>query len=120
MLPTAPQKTAVRAPRSGVIQALNARDFGDASALLGAGRMTAEDQIDPRVGIELNVKVGDTIQEGAPIAWLWHDTRGVEIAQEKVLAACQIGDAPTARLPLMIERVSVTGATPYTSPLSTR
>ena len=119
-LPTAPQKTAVRAPRSGVVQGLNARDFGDASALLGAGRMTAEDEIDPRVGIELNVKVGDTIQEGDPIAWLWHDTKGLESAQEKVLAACQIGDEPTAKLPLMIERVSMTGASPYTSTLSAR
>ena len=52
-LPTAKQTTEVKASRSGVISHMDALGLGVAAMRLGAGRETAEDVIDPAVGLEL-------------------------------------------------------------------
>lgn len=66
-LPIAPVQYAVRAPRAGVISALDARAAGWAVVALGGGRRRADDRIDPRVGVseviplQSPVEVGDTL-----------------------------------------------------------
>ena len=70
LLPLAARKVEARAPQSGTIAALNALDIGRAANLLGAGRYTKEDDIDPTVGVELKLKVGDHVEENEILAWL--------------------------------------------------
>jgi thymidine phosphorylase len=70
VLPAAARKVEVRAKQAGTIQDLNALEIGRAANLLGAGRYTKEDSIDPSVGIELNLKVGDHAEENEVLAWL--------------------------------------------------
>jgi pyrimidine-nucleoside phosphorylase len=70
LLPRAARKVEARATTSGTISNLNALEMGRAANLLGAGRYTKEDAIDPAVGIELNLKVGDRAEENDILAWL--------------------------------------------------
>lgn len=70
LLPRAARKVEARATTSGTISGLNALEMGRAANLLGAGRYTKEDAIDPAVGIELKAKVGDRVEENDILAWL--------------------------------------------------
>ena len=54
----------IPATSSGFISILNARLFGEASVVLGAGRKKKGDLIDHSVGIVVHKKVGDSISKG--------------------------------------------------------
>ena len=64
----------VHASHSGVIKWIDSRDIGRASVVLGAGRATKEDSVDPLAGIILTVKPGDTVQIGESIALIQAST----------------------------------------------
>ncbi|MBN4914093.1 pyrimidine-nucleoside phosphorylase, partial [Staphylococcus sp. EG-SA-13] len=64
LLPTAEYQIDYKAKSSGVVSELIANEIGVASMMLGAGRQTKEDDIDLSVGIVLNKKVGDNVNEG--------------------------------------------------------
>ena len=70
LLPRAARKVEARASQSGTIASLDALEIGRAANLLGAGRYTKEDEIDPAVGVELKLKVGDRVEEKEILAWL--------------------------------------------------
>ncbi|MFC2079272.1 thymidine phosphorylase [Candidatus Bipolaricaulota bacterium] len=70
LLPRAARKVEARATQSGTIERLDALAIGKAANLLGAGRYTKEDEIDPAVGVELKLKVGDRVEENGILAWL--------------------------------------------------
>jgi pyrimidine-nucleoside phosphorylase/thymidine phosphorylase len=72
LLPNAMGVREVTSPRSGFVSAIDAEDIGSASAIIGAGRDTKEDQIDPAVGVILEVKVGDKIDAGAVLCRLYY------------------------------------------------
>ena len=61
LLPNATGAREVTSPRAGFVSAIGAGDIGRASAMIGAGRDAKEDQIDPAVGVILEVKVGDKV-----------------------------------------------------------
>lgn len=54
----------VKSNKSGIIKDINAEDIGKIACFLGAGRVKKEDAIDMSVGIVLNKKVNDFVQEG--------------------------------------------------------
>ncbi len=54
----------IRAESSGYISSIDALTVGEAVVSLGGGRTKAEDSIDPCVGYECVVKIGDTVNEG--------------------------------------------------------
>ncbi|MBP0975142.1 MAG: thymidine phosphorylase, partial [Oscillospiraceae bacterium] len=54
----------LKAPRDGWISAMLSEEIGRASVLLGAGRMTKNDAIDPGAGIRLCCKNGDAVKQG--------------------------------------------------------
>lgn len=66
-LPLAPREAAIQAPRSGWLSELGTRQIGVAAAMLGAGRTTKEDKIDPGVGLWLHAKLGQRVEKGQPI-----------------------------------------------------
>ena len=94
----------VTAPRAGYIHHVNAEEYGTAALLLGAGRNTKEDVIDPTAGLFLYAKTGDHIEAGAPIATLYTERENsLAAAEERLLAATLITDeAPTPR-PLIFD-----------------
>ncbi len=105
-LPQAREKIEITAPRAGIVSELNALAIGKAAGILGAGRMTKDDVIDPAVGIEVVRKVGDQVEAGDVLAVLYvNDNANLTQAQEMVTAAYQIGDGPAAPPPLIYERI---------------
>ena len=60
----------VCAPIDGFITRVDAEKVGIASAELGAGRLTLDDEIDPTAGITLLKNYGDTVQAGETVAIL--------------------------------------------------
>jgi len=74
LFPVADQKFEVKATKNGYISSFNTEDIGVAAMLLGAGRKTKEDDVDPSVGIELVKKVGDAVKVGDTLATMIHNS----------------------------------------------
>jgi pyrimidine-nucleoside phosphorylase/thymidine phosphorylase len=108
ILPRAACVELVRAERSGWVHALKAWAVGQASMILGAGRRTAEDAIDPAAGIVLHRTVGDRVAAGDVLAEL-HFNPPFTAALPEALAmfrdAVDIGAEPMTRPPLILERL---------------
>lgn len=62
--PKANYKFEVRSSKMGIVKEINAEDIGKVACFLGAGRVKKDDTIDKTVGIILNKKVHDFVQEG--------------------------------------------------------
>jgi pyrimidine-nucleoside phosphorylase len=55
-------------PPPGVVQRIDARAIGELAGSLGAARRRLGEQIDPAVGLELLLRVGERSEEGQPVA----------------------------------------------------
>ncbi|HOQ37516.1 MAG TPA: pyrimidine-nucleoside phosphorylase [Acetivibrio sp.] len=64
LLPQARKHIEVKASESGFINSIDAESIGVSAMLLGAGRKTKEDKIDPSAGITILRKVGDEVKIG--------------------------------------------------------
>ncbi len=105
-LPTAPDRAAVVAPRSGFVTTLRAESLGVASNLLGAGRSQVGDPVDHAVGIVTRVAIGDEVRAGDLLAELHHrDGRGVAEAVALCAGAIDIGDHQPPRREHVIDHV---------------
>lgn len=94
ILPSAPLQRDVLATAGGTVQRISARRIGEAVARLGAGRARKGDDVDPAVGIVLEIEVGDRIDAGQRIAQV--HARSSEDAQrvvDSVQSAIALGDA---------------------------
>jgi pyrimidine-nucleoside phosphorylase len=99
-LPQAQYIEPIKAPRDGIISAMDTAAIGWSCVHLGGGRLVKSAQIDHAVGLYLPVKVGDQIADGAQIGVIHaNDKDKLVQAQEEILAALTIGDTPVARLP---------------------
>jgi pyrimidine-nucleoside phosphorylase len=103
-LPAARLVKAVLAGRSGFLSMVNARDVGETSVLLGAGRAKKEDPIDHAVGIIVHHKVGDWVADGQPLFTV-HANREdlLQAALERLSGAVAWSDTPVAELPLFYD-----------------
>lgn len=105
LLPQARYQIPLLAQSSGVVSQWVADEVGVAAMMLGSGRETKEDIIDPAVGIELCAKVGDPIQEGQPLAILHSNREDVSEVLARLSAAISIADS--AQVPELIRKVIV-------------
>jgi pyrimidine-nucleoside phosphorylase len=104
ILPRARAVVPVAAPRSGIVQAVDAERIGQASMLLGAGRSRAEDAIDPAAGIVLAIEPGDAVASGVPLMHLHHNNAAAAHDAAAIASmAVIIGDQPVAPLPLVLD-----------------
>jgi pyrimidine-nucleoside phosphorylase len=93
LLPAAKAREQLTASRDGYITGLRARPLGLAANLLGAGRTTLGDQIDPAVGLIMLAKPGARVERGQPLMEIHHrDRHGVEAALALCSDAITIGD----------------------------
>ena len=60
----------IKASKAGYLSKIDALALGQAASLLGAGRLTKEDSIDPNAGIMLHHKIGDKVSIGSHLATL--------------------------------------------------
>lgn len=91
-LPEAPYKIELPAKSAGFISKLVANEIGIAAMQLGAGRATKDDVVDFSVGIVLNKKVGDAIQEGESILTIHSNKQSIEAIIEKLYHNIEISD----------------------------
>ena len=70
----APIITPVIAEEDGVVEKLDAGMVGKAGLGLGMGRQNKDDEIDPRVGMIFNKKIGDDVKKGDILAYVHANT----------------------------------------------
>ncbi len=92
------------APASGYIAEVNADAIGRACIVLGAGRKKTEDPVDFAVGISDLVKIGDRIDQGAPLLVIHANDAARQAEAEKLLAtAFRLSDTPVPPSPAVLE-----------------
>ena len=92
----------VTAETSGYVVGMQAELIGRAAQVLGAGRETKEDVIDPAVGLIMHKRVGDTVQAGEAICTLYvNDEKNLEDAISTMKEAVQIGAKPDRVAPMV-------------------
>lgn len=82
----------VKAKKSGYVSNIVADEIGVASMLLGAGRATKDDIIDLAVGLVLNKKVGDKVEEGESLVTIYANQEDIKDVEEKILNNIDISD----------------------------
>ncbi len=85
----------VIAETGGYIVGMQAELIGRAAQVLGAGRATKEDIIDPAVGLVMQKRVGDKIEKGETFCTLYvNDEKNLEDAISTMREAVHIGAKP--------------------------
>ncbi len=104
LFPKAQYTCTVTSPKSGYITHTDTEAYGIAALTLGAGRNTKEDVIDYAAGICLHAKTGDYVEEGAPLATLYANSKSLFApAATRLINATRIESvAPEAR-PLILD-----------------
>lgn len=105
LLPQAKIVMQVTAAAAGFVSAIDARQVGQASLVLGGGRETKESIIDLSVGIVLHKKVGDSVARGDILATIHaNDPDRLKQANELITGAFELSDTPV-ELPKLIRWV---------------
>lgn len=106
LLPATDGRAEALAPQSGVVSAVDAESVGIASMLLGGGRERSADAIDPRVGVEVLVRIGDRVEEGQPLCILHTGDKGVDAAKARLTEAFTLVDNDVDAPALFLERIA--------------
>jgi pyrimidine-nucleoside phosphorylase len=67
LLPRATKTIVLEAKKGGTVSAIDALALGELSVQLGAGRLRAQDPVDPRVGFEILAPTGTSVGRGDPL-----------------------------------------------------
>ena len=99
-LPKAKFIEPVLAEKSGWVNSVNAREVGETSVQLGAGREKKGDPIDPAVGIMVYAKIGDQVQAGQTVFEIHaNDYEKLIQAKERLKKAIEITQDRVERPP---------------------
>ena len=107
VLPSAPVVVEWRPAVDGVVTGFGARRLGELAGVLGAGRQHPDDVIDPAVGLEVEVGIGDAVGPDGPVAVRVH--AGDDAAARRVIAELDavvaVADGPADPGPLVHHRI---------------
>ena len=107
LLPNATGAQEITTSRGGYVSAIDAELIGQASSMVGAGRNTKEDSIDPAVGVILEVKVGHKIEADSILCRIYYTSEEhVAEAAGLVEDAFKISQQPVEERDLILEVVS--------------
>ena len=110
LLPQAAETVTVRAAATGYVARIDTAGIGLAAQLLGAGRATKDDSIDPAVGLKMQVRLGDSIEEGEELGRLFINHReNLDQAADMVRESVAIADKPEQMSPLIHDRIRSVG-----------
>ncbi len=99
-LPKARIHKTITASKSGWVRTVDAKEVGESSVLLGAGRSKKDDKIDFGVGILVKVKIGDIVAEKQPLFEVHaNDEEKLNQVLEKLRNAVEIVDEPVEAPP---------------------
>ena len=106
-LPQAKCSRVLVSEQDGWISAMESEEIGRACVLLGAGRMTMEDVIDPAAGVRLHVQVGDEVHKGDALMTLYAETESkIDEAAKKLRENVKISAERTEPKPLIHAKYS--------------
>ncbi|HAA85986.1 MAG TPA: thymidine phosphorylase [Kosmotogaceae bacterium] len=89
----------------GYIESIDAEAVGLSSMILGAGRRSKDDKVDPAAGVEITKKIGNKVERGEVIAVLHTNLEdNIEPATRKLLAAYTFSD-DMPEVPALIKSV---------------
>ena len=101
-LPASNSKIDIMSEKNGFIDHINVEKIGLASILLGAGRKTKEDSIDPSAGIEIHFKHGFKKTKGEKLFTVYFSgDRPVEDVKELLLESLSFSNQKPQTLPLI-------------------
>jgi len=101
-LPQAKCSRVLCAEADGYISAMQSEEIGRACVLLGAGRLTKADVIDPGAGVVLAAEYGDAVRKGDPLLTMYAATEAqLDEAAQKLRAAVTISAEKPAEKPLI-------------------
>ena len=87
----------LKAAAGGHVSVIETEALGRAAMLIGAGRRTVDDVIDPAAGLVIHKKLGDEVTKSEPLlTFHYNDDTNLEEASELVANAYQITDTPPA------------------------
>ena len=108
--PKAKYSYELTAPQTGYIAKNDVERIGNASVLLGAGRIKKEDAIDFAAGITMHKKLGDYVREGESICTFYADDKALFAAAEEMYrGGLVIAEEKPALPPLIYARVTAQG-----------
>lgn len=93
----------IKADCNGYITAMDSERIGNAACILGAGRKTKEDSIDPAAGLEILAKTGNRVCKGNILARLHtNDKELFDTAANEYKAAITLSDTPVEVMPIIL------------------
>lgn len=105
-LEPAPHTDTLTASQNGYIEHIDALKVGQAVKALGGGRNQKGDALDLRVGVVLHAKVGDYLEQNAPLITIHHADRGLPEAKELLQSAISLSLEPVKAPGLILETLS--------------
>jgi pyrimidine-nucleoside phosphorylase len=115
VLPQAPVTRVWRAPRGGVVTAVEPRRIGRGVVALRGGRTRLDDSVDPRTGFVITARPGQRVSRDEPLATIHGATEedgdlGAAVLNEAIQIADEMQGMP---LPLISHRVTAAGVQIY-------
>lgn len=109
----------VKCPRSGYIDNIDALEFGFVGIMLGAGRMKIDDIVDPKAGILVTKKNGESVSAGETLAVLYTEhTHVLEQAINRIERAFSIATKPSPSPALIRAFIDEHGVHPWQNRLT--
>lgn len=95
----------IKADTSGYITEMNCEKIGTAAAILGAGRLKKDDNIDLTAGIKLSATLGDYVSFGEEIATLYSNSKDKLTSAAEVFKSALLFGAAPCREPIVYKTV---------------
>jgi pyrimidine-nucleoside phosphorylase len=104
-LPPLDERHEITADRAGYVAAIDAEQLGHAIIDLGGGRKVMSDKVDHSVGLEMLVRVGDSVENSQPLVRVFASRDKSNHVREAVESAISLSEEPIAPLPLIADRM---------------
>lgn len=105
LLKTANHTFDIKATKPGKVVAIHGEALGNACRLLGGGRLNKGDDILHEVGIDMKVRIGDSVKAGDVIAVVHYNTEDASDIIDKVKSAIVIKNTFFVKKPKLIYKV---------------
>lgn len=108
LFPRARARHEYSSPRAGVLASVDTEQVGWAAVELGAGRERVDSPVDPAVGLEMLVRLGDRVEAGQPLAVVHYNEESRlarALARLKRAFSIEEEGAAVAGRPLVLDRL---------------
>ncbi|KAF0226592.1 MAG: pyrimidine-nucleoside phosphorylase [Erysipelotrichaceae bacterium] len=105
LLPHSLHLTDIKSDQRGYISSMHTTKLGHLAMVLGAGRATKVDVVNPAVGFVLNKKTGDFVDVGDSLGTIHHDTELKQDWIHEFKEAFVLSDQPIDKVSLIYDRL---------------